>query len=266
VLVAAGVFLQAGSDYYKAQRELAGQILGEAGTLLGGAVRHETLALPAHSVAQGLHDLAERERAQLLIVGSTHRGALGRVLAGDTATALLHGSPCPVAIAPHAYQPPAEGLEQVGVAFDGREESQRALGAAAALASLAGARLRLLAVAEPPGVAGTEVVADVTYQSVMEEIRRELREALEGALASLPESQPAEAELIEGRTAPALSEAANSLGLLAVGSRGYGPLGRVLLGSTAAHLAHGAPCPLLVVPRGADWELGRAEPLAGGKG
>jgi hypothetical protein len=49
-----------------------------------------------------------------------------------------------------------------------------------ALASLAGARLRLLAVAEPPGVAGTEVVSGVTYQSVMEEIRQELCEALDG--------------------------------------------------------------------------------------
>ncbi|MGD0386986.1 MAG: universal stress protein, partial [Solirubrobacteraceae bacterium] len=40
--------------------------------------------------------------------------------------------------------------------------------------------------------------------------------------------------------------------LLIVGSRGYGPLRRLMLGSTAAHLASNARCPLLVLPRLAE--------------
>jgi nucleotide-binding universal stress UspA family protein len=36
------------------------------------------------------------------------------------------------------------------------------------------------------------------------------------------------------------------------GSRGYGPLGTVLLGSVSARLAHTAACPLLVLPRAHD--------------
>jgi nucleotide-binding universal stress UspA family protein len=32
--------------------------------------------------------------------GSTHRGPIGRVLAGSTARKLLHGAPCPVLVVP----------------------------------------------------------------------------------------------------------------------------------------------------------------------
>ena len=39
------------------------------------------------------------------------------------------------------------------------------------------------------------------------------------------------------------------LDLLVVGSRGYGPLRRLILGSTSQHLAHSGRCPLLVLPR-----------------
>jgi nucleotide-binding universal stress UspA family protein len=39
------------------------------------------------------------------------------------------------------------------------------------------------------------------------------------------------------------------------GSRGYGPLGAVLLGSTTADLARTSACPLLVTPRGTQFDL-----------
>jgi hypothetical protein len=37
--------------------------------------------------------------------------------------------------------------------------------------------------------------------------------------------------------------------LLVLGSRGYGPVRRVLLGSVSGELVRGAACPVLVVPR-----------------
>jgi hypothetical protein len=41
------------------------------------------------------------------------------------------------------------------------------------------------------------------------------------------------------------------LDLLIVGSRGYGPMGRLIHGSTSQQLAHSACCPLLVLTRAA---------------
>jgi hypothetical protein len=42
-----------------------------------------------------------------------------------------------------------------------------------------------------------------------------------------------------------------SVDLLVVGSRGYGPLGRLVHGSTSNELARVSCCPLLVLPRAA---------------
>ena len=71
----------------------------------------------APSPADGLHELSEREGADL-IVGSSHRGAVGRVLAGSVAERLLHGSPCAVAVAPVGYaRRDGAGLDALGVAF-----------------------------------------------------------------------------------------------------------------------------------------------------
>src|SRR5215211_913040 len=95
---------------------------------LHGDVTVEVRAVPNPSPAHGLHELAEREDAGLIVVGSTHTGRAGRVLPGSTAERLLHGAPCPVAVAPKGY---AGGTPAaVGCGFDGSDSAWRALGAA----------------------------------------------------------------------------------------------------------------------------------------
>ena len=46
--------------------------------------------------------------------------------------------------------------------------------------------------------------------------------------------------------------------MLVIGSRGYGPVRRVLLGGVARKLIRRAACPLVVVPRGSTYGAGRA--------
>ena len=55
------------------------------------------------SPAAGLHVLAEREQAALMVVGSSHRSNIGRILVGCTAERLLTGASVPVAVAPAGY-------------------------------------------------------------------------------------------------------------------------------------------------------------------
>jgi nucleotide-binding universal stress UspA family protein len=64
-------------------------------------------SLPAGTVAwfdgspgHGLHEIATREHSDLLAVGSSHRGLVGRLLMGDDTMAVLDRAPCAVAIAP----------------------------------------------------------------------------------------------------------------------------------------------------------------------
>jgi hypothetical protein len=52
-----------------------------------------------------------------------------------------------------------------------------------------------------------------------------------------------------------------------VGSRGWGPVRRILLGSTSARLMREAHCPVLVLPRGAaTGEPGERDPSTGAHG
>jgi nucleotide-binding universal stress UspA family protein len=83
----------------------------------------ERVALPASSAAHGLHELVAARKADVLVLGSVHRGPLQRVVPGSVATRLLHGTPCPVAVAPRGYAAGEPKLGTVGLAFDGMEEA-----------------------------------------------------------------------------------------------------------------------------------------------
>ena len=75
---------------------------------------------------------------------------------------------------------------------------------------------------------------------------------LEEAAARLPDEVRVESVLREGEPADQIVEAIREgIDLMAMGSRNYGPLRRVVVGSTAIELIQRAPCPIIVVPRGA---------------
>ena len=112
-------------------------------------VRLETLAVAGSSAAHVLHDCAEDCGAGLLVVGSTHHGITGRISLGSTADRLLHGAPCPIAVAPLGFAERMCGLERIGAAFVDSEEGYEALRAAGALASACGAELHAATAVEP---------------------------------------------------------------------------------------------------------------------
>ena len=211
----------------------------------------EVRAVANHSPAHGLHDLAEAEDAALIVVGSTHTGRAGRVLPGSTAERLLHGSPCPVAVAPKGYR---EGLADepgiIGCGYDDSQSSQRALDAAHRIAAATGARLRVmrafkpLASDVPPGSAamgGRSAYNDSLQDRASEE--------LDAAAAKLEGEPRAEAFFAVGDAGRILVEESEQLDLLLVGSRGYGPLHSVVVGGVAGRVVREAACPVIVLPR-----------------
>jgi nucleotide-binding universal stress UspA family protein len=210
------------------------------------------------SPARALHRMAERERADVLVVGSSHRGAVGRVLGGDVALGSLHGSPCPVAVAPRGIADrDAPPLSRIGVGFDGTPESRQALDAAVALAKSARARLELLCAAAAP----MPLFAEAAYtDGVIVDYHLEAEELISRTLAQL--DVDAIGKAVVGSPVETLVELTHRVDLLVVGSRGWGPIRRILLGSTAARLIREAACPVLVLPRGAaTGEPGEQEPI-----
>jgi nucleotide-binding universal stress UspA family protein len=212
----------------------------------------EPVACFDRSPARGLYKLAGERGAALIVVGSTHRGPVGRVLRGSVGDNLLNGAPCAVAVAPRGYaREPERRLLRVGAAFDGGEESRAALATAIGLAGRLRARLSVVAVAEPAPVGYGTTVAVLTagdWDAFEVEAKQQI---LDEALASVPDDMPVEGRMRRGPAAPELVEASEELDLLVLGSRGYGPVRRTLLGSTAAAVIDEAHCPVLVLPRGA---------------
>jgi nucleotide-binding universal stress UspA family protein len=226
----------------EARREAA-QMLADAGV---PDITHWTVA--ATSPAAGLQLLAEDERAALVAVGATHRGAIGRLVAGSVGEHLLHGSPCPVAIVPPTWEDRPIGT--IGVAYNGEDESIAALRAAEDLARRLGARLVVIAVYEPmmtPYMAGG--LAPYASVDLDKQLREQFVEQVSGVIGD--NAVETEVRVIDGPAGRGLVETgADGIDLLVLGSRGYGPARSVLLGSVSRHVVDHAPCPVLVVPRG----------------
>lgn len=215
-----------------------------------------TRAVPGHSPAHGLHLLVEHEGADLVVVGSSHRGELDRVMAGSSAHRLLTGSPCPVAVAPKGFHTRTEGIGVVAVAYDGSEEADNALREGASLAAGLRARLKLIGVVPPLKIwfGGGAYAPPPPPPEELLSIRGETWEKMldEGidSVASL--RLESTRELRSGIPSAELAEAAREgVDLMVTGSRNYGPLRRVMVGSTALELMHEAPCAMVVIPRGA---------------
>src|SRR5690348_4069284 len=208
-------------------------------------VREET-GVEAHlrwrgssSVGRGLHELCELIGADLVAVGSSRRGLLVRVLIGDDTSAALNGAPCSIAIAPTNYSRQPGAMREIGVGYDGSPESEHALSVARMLAGASGAKLSAFEAVSLPSDAflGPGAVDNAPRRLLADARRR---------LAALGDVEPRAAY---GQPAEELALYSASLDLLIVGSRGYGPIGRLIHGSTSAQLAHAARCPLLVLTR-----------------
>ena len=73
---------------------------------------------------------------------------------------------------------------------------------------------------------------------------------LNGAVAELPQDLRAHPVFERGDPAEKLLESAEmGVDLLVLGSRGFGPVMRLLIGSVSSRVIREAPCPVLVVPR-----------------
>ena len=203
-------------------------------------------------VGPGLHDLAERHEADLLVVGSTRHALVGRVLFGDDCRAALNGAPCAIAIAPRGYALAPHRIERVGVGYDGSPESERALSAAHDLASDAGAAVTVLWVVSLQDVR-TERPVRADWPGAIEDLIDRHAEHLAGL-------QDVHAVVAYGSPREELVKLGKDVDLLIVGSRDHGQIGRLVHGSVSRHLVGHATCPLLVLSRGAAVAAPPVEP------
>jgi nucleotide-binding universal stress UspA family protein len=240
----------------RAARTGAEQVLQAARADVAGTFLIETRPVPSTSVAHALTELAEEEAADLLVVGSTAQAPARRIGLGDNATRLLHGAPCAVAVAPPGFRRAAT-LHQLGVAYDGSPESESALDVAYRIARELHAGVTIYSVAAAPRF-GPRTAGD-RATIVDEQLLDQTRDRVTEAALRAPAPMVPETRVLQGSPAETISEAAGGvIDLLVMGSRGYGPIRRAVLGSVSEALVHAATVPVLVTPRSAA-RHGRAQ-------
>ena len=222
----------------------------------GCPMPYRPVVAPHTSTVGGLHDEALRARADMLVVGSHHRGTLGRVAFGSHSEQVLHGSPCAVAVAPRGLAERAWEPHTIAVGFDGSADATHAVVVARELGAATGADVRLVSVVESaPG--GWE---RYNFRPDWREHGRVLVEQAEQALAATAAGEETEVRI--GDVVDQLLALSAQVDLLVLGSRGYGPVRRVMVGATSHRVVRDAACPLVVVPRTAREPAPSAEPVA----
>jgi nucleotide-binding universal stress UspA family protein len=196
----------------------------------------------------------EHEHADLLVLGSSRRAAERCASVGRTGRQALHGAGCAVALAARGVSSGTPfALRRIVVGVDASPESAAALVLARRLAQGAGAQLTAVAVVDdrlPATVAPAGMAVELAQWDDLVAAHREHTQSL---LARVAERAPeATTELRVGEPADELAAAAAGADLLVVGSRRWGALSRLVIGSTGEELVRDAPCSLLLVPRPAE--------------
>ena len=200
------------------------------------------------SPADTLQAIAEKGEADLIVLGSTHHAHVGSVAPGSVAEHLLHGARCRLVIAPKGYAEADHSQDRLRVAavgFDGMAESYAALDEAARLATKFGGSLRVIGVATPMPAMGAAAAAQAGGEA-----GPDFQTQINQAVSELPPELRALPVYERGDPVQKLLEAAEmGVDLLVLGSRGFGPVMRLLIGSVSSRVIREAPCPVLVVPR-----------------
>jgi nucleotide-binding universal stress UspA family protein len=127
-------------------------------------------------------------------------------------------------------------------------ESREALAWAGALREAIGAQVHVVVAVEPPQAFTPSVSYGINWVALEPERQGKAGELVAEATASL--GGDTTGEVVVGVAYQELTELSEELDLLVLGSRAYGPVRRILLGSTSDRVVHAAACPVVVVPRG----------------
>lgn len=212
--------------------------------------------------ATRLAHLAEREQADLVVVGSHQRRGLDRMRHGSVSLALLRDAPVSVLVVPGAEQETAAKAappQRILAATDLSVHGDAAVAFAMSLAP-AGSHLRLLTVVQPPAAPTAPfglAIADPASEQMLDALRARAGDALR-ALADAGGGEhrtTVDIEVaVDADAAAAILQAAERFAadLLCMGTAGRTGLAATLLGSVAQKVLGGWRRPLLLVPARRD--------------
>jgi nucleotide-binding universal stress UspA family protein len=239
-----GVVYVYDEELAESSREAARELAENADAVLAGAregvsqaLAVSFCALAATSPARGLHELAQREAANLIVLGSRRLGPHTKAALGGVSENVMRAAPCPVAVAPRGYRSHGGFVPQrIGVGWIPTDDGGIALEASCRIARATGGTV--------------EVVTTTSASATVDDLEARARRAVERVLASLGREIPVEVHARVGKTSEVLVSRSAGMDLVVLGSRGYGPPRTMLLGSVSAEVVPQARCPVMILAAG----------------
>ena len=206
------------------------------------------------SISQGLMELVGQHGADVVVVGSSSSGLLGRIALGSVTARLVHTSKVPVALAPRGYPSSPVPLQRLTVAYGGAADAVGLIATSAELAQQWKVQLRIASFTVPPLTmfggsiehSAEELVVQQWTSRTVEAAAKQLGEARAKAPVS-------DVDVVIGTGADwraAVDDIAWETGdVLLLGSGAAGPMAQVFLGTAASKILRHAPVPVMIIPK-----------------
>ena len=206
------------------------------------------------SVPTGLTDLAAEIGAELVVVGSSSSGLLGRVALGSVTNRLVHTAAVPVAIAPRGYPLGPDPIRRLTAAYGGEADINGLIPAAAELATQWPVQLRIVSfTVRPVRMFGGSIESSAEDLVVQQWSRLTFDDIAKQLNAVRDRISVPDVDVVVG-TGHDWREAVEDVpweagDMLLLGSGAAGQAAQVFLGSAASKILRHAPVPVMIVPR-----------------
>jgi nucleotide-binding universal stress UspA family protein len=238
------------------QRYISGQAAASLQRVVEGTgspdvsvIVHESTSIPT-----GLLELVEQYQADLVVVGSSSSGLLGRVVLGSVTERLVHSAAVPVAIAPRGYPMSPTPITRLTAAYGGAADAVGLIQSSAELAQQWSARLRIASfTVRPPTTFG----GSIEHSAENLVIRKWTTKTMDAAVKQLNKARATvtipDVDVVVG-TGTDWGDAVDHIAwesgdLLMLGSGAAGPMAQVFLGTAASKILRHAAVPVMILPR-----------------
>ncbi len=240
-------------SYYEDE---SGRVLKPALAALKKAGLAATTAYAVGHPGEQIAAAADRDKADLIVMGSHGHGALAGLILGSTTNAVLAHTKRPILVLRAKEAPQGDSLK-LGIAVDGSKYGKAAVRYVLKHRDLFGAAPQLVLIHVVPDFAGAVMpdMAGIAMPAFTEdEIKAMQKKAFDAALDPVrklleKEGLSVEEVCLVGNPGDEISAFAKKkkLDVLVMGSHGYGAFKAAVLGSTATRVAAHCDTPLLLV-------------------